>query len=373
LIERAEKKDRISDAVQAFQDARKFAEEHGIEGQTKKALEEKIGQLDELDRLSEQADSLEKKEKLDEALQRYEAAQRLAASNGFEVLAAFFKKEIERLIEKISSPNHPGEGEDPGATYRQAIDFLRKLQSGDDSGPSQPGMITPDRWQEAIQLLEHAGKLFQEQGASADKRNELERLLAHARLYQVLALAWQSYKDGNFATAVSEYGNAMDLLNKNRSVFAAIYNNAAAKIRRTSLMIDITIKLTAARAAEKKDDLETALNHYKAIRDLIRSYKGSRDKDILAIEEYIRSRIRELGLKVSFEAIFREAYPASRSSKLSSPQMTLSKEENGLEIYNVTCSERNRGSVYLLQLCCRYNPATSAWARYSGSCSADKK
>ena len=140
-------------------------------------------------------------------------------------------------------------------------------------------------------------------------------------------------------------------------------------------MIIISREQALATAAEQKNDLKTALSHYKAIKELIAAYGISKDDALLEIEKNIRSQIKvktaQLAmdnkinwLKENFEKIFHKTYPSSRSSKLSHPKVTFIKQEKGKQLFQMSCVERNRGSSFRLEVKYQYNLANGKWSIY---------
>jgi tetratricopeptide (TPR) repeat protein len=228
-------------------------------------------------------------------------------------------------------------------------------------------------------MLEDAKKILAENPGTVteEERTELDRLLADSRLYQVLAQARAAYEKREWDAAIGAYRKALDMIESQQEIFGGSHDSAVPKIKKTMLLVEIAREQAQAVAAEQDNDLKTALVHYRAIEKLTGAPELRNDPDIEALKDNTRSQIRNKSaqlamnrktgwLKKNFEKIFKKAYPSSRSSELSNPKVTFVKKENGREIYNISCVERNQGSSFRLELNYQYNPANGKWSMYSG-------
>jgi hypothetical protein len=228
-------------------------------------------------------------------------------------------------------------------------------------------------------MLEDAKKLLDANPdtISFEERRALDQLLADSRLFQVLSLARQAYEEQEWDRAIKEYRRSLDMINAEKNIFAGAHDDAVPKIEKTILMIEISREQVTATAADQKNDLKTALTHYKAIKKLIEGFGGSKDATLLEIEKNTRSQIRaktnQLAmqnkinwLKDNFEKIFTRAYPSSRASKLSHPKVTFIKQEKGKQFFKMSCVERNQGSSFRLEVKYQYNLSNGKWSIYYG-------
>ena len=92
------------------------------------------------------------------------------------------------------------------------------------------------------------------------------------------------------ATGVGEMPNQL----RHKTILAELYNkDALSIIHQTIVMLEISIELKTAIDAEDRNDLKTSLKHYKVVAKLILSTKAARDKNLIAIEQYVQSKIKK--------------------------------------------------------------------------------
>lgn len=320
----------------------------------------------ELDRLTALAEALAQSGKIKEAVPAYEEAWKSAAKNGFTAEAQSLEDQMQTLSMQVAVDTL---GRELDQSMKEALEaFKRELEQSQKS-------FTGAQWQKVVEMLERALQLLDKNSMPVppEKRQELKHLLVRARLYQLLTSARQSYESKEFAAAVSAYRQALQLLKDNQAMFGETYSDSAEKISRTMAGIEIGSERRAAAEAEQKKDIETAGEHYRKLLDLLSS-AGAGPQDV----NIVKAKIDDLNaaaamikkkdwLNRNFERIFRDAYPpASSSSVLSNPSLTLIKKINGLELYTLSCSEMSQGSSYRLELKYQYNPAANQWSPSTG-------
>ncbi len=358
---------------------------------------ETVRLLHKLDKLTKNGDDLLKTGKIRKAITAYSKAQDFAHINKLEVQEQAIIQTINnlRFEETLASARKAEDAqqwEHAAATYRRALEIAQTLSDAEGTGEiskklaaatfrheldQSKNTFTEAQWQKTIEMLQDAKRLLNESPNTVTpaERQELDRLLADSRLYQLLSLARHSYEARKWDKAIGEYQQSLKLLHSNRQIFAGSHDQDVPKIEKTLQMIMIAREQGEATKAEQEGDLRTALDHYKTIRNLINSSKFVQDNDISTIAKNIRTRIREKTaalsmqaridwLKNNFETIFHKAYPSSRSSKLSHPKVTFIKQKKGKQFFNLSCVERNRGSSFRLEVNYQYNLATGKWSIY---------
>ncbi|MCI5121430.1 MAG: tetratricopeptide repeat protein, partial [Candidatus Electrothrix sp. AUS4] len=165
--------------------------------------------------------------------------------------------------------------------YIQAIDFFEKTKKKDNDlselepdSPDSDGTSLPETlWDECIKRLQEYERLLQEYEQllkehpeinSKEKLKTIRTYLAYSRLYQYLGVAREAYKKRDLAKAIEEYQSALDLLDEERVLFDKFYKENE-KIKRTILMLTITLELRKAVEAENKNDLRNSLTHYSKV------------------------------------------------------------------------------------------------------------
>ncbi|MCI5145940.1 MAG: hypothetical protein D3923_10525, partial [Candidatus Electrothrix sp. AR3] len=360
---------------------------------------EEVKQRLQLDRQIATAEMFIKNGSTNKALSVYEEALDFATESGLKKEAQLLTEKSNQLrmdaaLDAANRAEHAGEWENAAETYQQALEIAQTLADDKEKKAisqkhaaaafnhelkQSKKSFTDSQWQQTINMLERAKKLLDENPttASANKRQELEKLLIRSRLYQMLFQARQAYEKDRSDQAVQIYKKALGLLNTHRIMFGDNYANYEEKISKTVLNIEISKTLNAAVAAENKKKLKTALQHYKSTLKILSAAHLVLDKSLMSLQKNTISKIKSLNAEIimnkkqewldkNFERIFRKAYPASRSSTLTNPEMTLVKKTNNghQEIYQITCSEKIRRSTYRLELHYQYTPSTDQWSIY---------
>ncbi len=358
---------------------------------------EVVKALRELDGLVTAADALLKTGKVRKAIPAYGKARRFAVENKLTAQAEELATTVNnlRIEDSMSSAGRAEEAqewENAAETYQRALELSQKLADGESGEISKKlaaatfhleldkskKSFTDAQWQQTVENLEYARELLEENPGtiSPEQRAELDRLLAESRLFHILSLGRLAYENGDLNTAINEYERSLALLDTEKEQFTDTYEHGVARIGKTLLMIRITREQRAATAAEENKDLKTSLRRYKAIKKLIDGTTFTRGSSLLALEKNTNAKIRSQGavlsksnnvkwLKRNYNRLFRQAYPSSRTSTLSNPRVTFLRNQNGRQIYRITCSERSHGSSFLLELKYQFNPALNKWSKVS--------
>ena len=358
---------------------------------------ETVSLLKQLEPLTAQGDAFLKAGKIRKAITAYGKAQEFARINKLDLQEQTINQTINNLrfeetLAIARKAENAEEWENAAATYRRALEIAQTLSDAEGTGEiskklaaatfrheldQSKATFTEAQWQKTIEMLEDAKKLLNESPdtVSSTERKELDLLLADSRLYQILSLARHSYETRKWDAAIQQYQQSLDLLRTQQNAFAGAHDQDIPKIEKTILMIKIARDQSRATKAEQKNDLRTALDQYKSIRNSIASSRFSADKDIQAIKKNVDGKIRvkstnlslakrENWLLKNYESIFHKAYPSSRSSKLSHPKVTFLKQKKGKQFFNLSCVERNHGSSFRLEVNYQYNLATGKWSIY---------
>jgi hypothetical protein len=356
-------------------------------------------QLTELEKLTAKADALLQEKNIKEALTAYQAASDFAHQNELAEQEKALKQtlnnlSLEETMASAEEAEHQQDWEKAAKTYQRALELSISLSDTRNAAAINKKLAAitfhqaldqarttfkQAQWSQTITTLENAQTVVDQKSAtvSAEERKELEQLLAKSRLYQLLSLARQAYEDQQWDRALQEYQKSLDLLSDKKDAFTGIQENAGTKIKKTMLMIKISREQNAATMAEQQNNLQAALPHYKAIEQFITESGLTEDTAILAVEKktraWIRSKVAQLEmdnnirwLNENFETIFKNAYPSSRSSQLSHPEVTFIKKTGGNRIFNITCLEQSGGSAFRLELNYQYNPAREEWSIFNG-------
>ena len=358
---------------------------------------ETVKALQELDTRIVAADALLKAGKIRQAIPAYDKARKFAVDNKLTEQAETLATTVNnlRMDDTMSSAGRAEEAqewENAAETYQRALELSKKLADGESSDISKKlaaatfhleldkskKSFTDAQWQQTVENLEYARDLLEENPGTitADQQAELDRLLAESRLFHILSLGRQAYENGDLDGAISEYQRSLALLDKEKGQFADTYDHAVSRIGKTLLMIRITREQRAATAAEANKDLKTSLRHYKAIRKLIDECPFPKGVTLITLEKNTNAKISSQGavlrkgnnikwLKRNYKRLFRQAYPSTRTSTLSNPRVTFLKKYNGRQVYRLTCSERNHGSSFLLELTYQYEPSLNKWSKVS--------
>jgi len=257
----------------------------------------------------------------------------------------------------------------------QSIDFFEELKSMKNNSSEEGGQSIDELWKDCTKRLMQAERLLNDNPEinSPEQQKKIGTFLAYSRLYQYLESARAAYEEGDLDKAIDEYQSALELLDEERLLFDTFYSESI-KIRKTVVMLNITLELRKAVKEENSNELKSALSHYKKVSDIIRNSKAERDGTLKKLEQYVRSKIDGLSLEraksssrewwlKNYESIFKREFPSIRLSLLSKPGIQFVRIENGRLLYRIWCSEK--GGVNF-ELKYQYDLETGSWSPYRG-------
>ncbi|MCI5147956.1 MAG: hypothetical protein D3916_00850 [Candidatus Electrothrix sp. MAN1_4] len=292
-------------------------------------------------------------------------------------------KEITALEQQVQEEEENREFNIALEAYNDAITLFDELEDKKEDTPDLPDeVIISDQWDVCIEVLENAQRRLNEhpQINTSERQEKLKILLAYSELYQTLAEARETYEKGDLPKSIIKYQEAIGLLEKNRSALNAIYTVALSKIRKTVVVLEVSLELRLAVEAENQNDLTTALEHYKKVLQILRTSKVDMDDALDQLKQYIQSRINEIHYKIkeqtlekaksstqewwenNYKKIFKKEFPSTRVSWLGKPRIHFIKVNNGRLLYIIRCSERG----ITLELNYQYNLKTGTWIPYYG-------
>ena len=76
---------------------------------------------------------------------------------------------------------------------------------------------------------------------------------------------------------------------------------------------------------------------------------------------------KEKWLMDNYDKIFRDNYPSAKLSDLQNPQVRFIKREGNIMIFNMSCSERQQGRPFRLELNYQHDMDKDAWSLFSGT------
>ncbi len=236
---------------------------------------------------------------------------------------------------------------------------------------------TQDQWQGILEKLQRLQDMLVKnpEAFTEQHRQELEGLRVRSQLYQLLFDANEAYNKGEEAEAIGIYQHALKLLQGQAALFEVDERNAGERIKRTIVMLQISLELNAAVRLERQNNLSSTLKHYQEVQRLIANLGADKDHSLRTLDQTVRNKIQNISVDLeqerklnwlhqNFERIFKEAFPASEFSVLTRPEMTLEKTVLGRQIYKLSCVERSRGSSYRLELYYQYDPSRNQWSIY---------
>jgi ubiquitin-protein ligase len=254
------------------------------------------------------------------------------------------------------------------ATFQYEVDQSKQIFSN-----------TQDQWQGILEKLQKLqDMLVKNPGAFTEQhRQELEGLRVRSEFYQHLFDASEAYSNGKEADAISIYQQASKLLQEQAARFEPDERSAGERIKKTIVMLQMSLELNAAVQMERQNNLAATFRHYQEVQRLIKTLGADKDHGLQTLNQTVHNKLQTISksleqekklnwLHQNFERIFQEAFPTSQSSMLTRPEMVLDRTVNGRQIYKLSCIERSRGSSYRLELYYQYDPATDRWSLHRG-------
>ena len=339
-----DKQNKLAEALTLYRQALKFASEHNLSKQ-QFVIQENIAALELRSTLS-LAEKAEKGNKWNEAADAYRKA--LKISGNMDDLGT-----TDDITHRLTA-----------ATFRNEMDQSKKA-------------FTQSQWKETIKLLEHAQQAIDANPAIATEkeRGDLHRLLINSQLYLLLSSAKEAYRQKNWDLAIKEYQNALTLLESASDSTENTLGESISKIEKTLLMVKVAQIQDKIFIAEGGTDLVAILTYNKEIQQLIQTSKYVNDPIVKTMLQKVNDKIdkyqeqvtlkeRIAWLEEHFEEIFRANYPTSQGSKLLQPKAIFLKKIDNKPVFTVNCLERSQGSSFKLELNYVFDIGTGKWSVY---------
>lgn len=356
--------------------------------------------IDEFKKHLRNADMIFQAGNSEQAIKAYEETIAYAEKAGFEDEAQSLRQKINNILfqqtlAQARQAEEEREWKQAADTYQKALKLSSNLVKPEDQKDITQRLaaaafrheldeskraFTASEWEKTIEMLQRAQKILDENPtiASADEKKALSRLLVNSRLYRILSVAKKAFEKKMWDLAVKEYRSAIDLLAANSGVLGKVEVEESRKtIEKTILMTLVSREQHLITTASADNDLQSTLNHYQTIVDLIdkntfrddpslRPILADARKRVVSIEEKLYINRRVDWLTTNYERIFRENYPSAKSSELLNPKVTFIKREGDIMVFRMSCVEKKQGRAFRLELNYQYNTDRDNWKLYSG-------
>lgn len=356
-----------------------------------------------IDQFKQHTDAAEKYQQaghLDLAVESFEKSLLYAEPAGFkereqDIRQAMDALRLRQTLALAGEAEEAGEWDQAAVIYEKALQLDRAFSSPEERQQIAFHLVaasfrhelakskrayTASDWQESIDSLERAENILAENPTIADdgEKTEMRRMLVNSRLFHLLSVARMAYEQQQWDRAVTEYTNAVAFLDENAAVLG---NDEVAdgrkQIARTILMTRIAQEQNRLDAALLNNDLEEALEQYRTIARLIgespfkddeilRKIHENADSRSLAVDKELLINRRIDWLMQNFDRIFREHYPSAKQSELLHPDVSFIKREGNIMIFAMSCTEKQQGRAFRLELNYQYDMDTDTWKIYSG-------
>ncbi|WP_310599086.1 hypothetical protein [Desulfobulbus sp.] len=354
--------------------------------------------LDELGRLTDQAQALAGQNKIEQALPLYRQALKFATDRNLSKQQASISEIVQSLelrhtlaaAEKAEQGKNWDEAAD---AYRKALNLSGKMMNLGTTSDITSRMtaatfrheldqskkaFTQSQWKETIKYLEQAQQAIDANPSvvSEKERQDLHLLLVNSRLYFMLSTAREAYEQKNWPQAIEEYQSALNLLTSEPESTGSLRGESVGKIEKTLLMVKIAQIQDQILAAEGKEDPSLVLNRYKEIHRLIKESAHQSDSAVKGVAQKVAEKIEKqqeallqrdkiAWLEEHFEEIFRANYPTFKGSRLSQPKAAFSKKIGSRLVFTLTCMERSPGSASKLELNYQFDTSNGRWSVYN--------
>lgn len=236
--------------------------------------------------------------------------------------------------------------------------------------------FTARQWQETITALEQAQKLIEKnpEAVNPQEKEELNKLLLNSKLHQILSNAREAYEIRDWQQANNYYRDSLKFIDTHQRDFDQDINQSAVKIRRTMLMIEISMENKLAALTEQESDHKATLKHYNNILELIKASRFKEDSKLIDIRENVRKRhlniqkkfameTRISWLEDNFQKILKRHYPTFAGSNITNPRADFIKDVGIKKIFTLSGSV---GRSTRLELQYAYDRQTGRWSLYTG-------
>jgi len=229
--------------------------------------------------------------------------------------------------------------------------------------------------QSAVEEFEKAIRYANENNLN-DILDEIKKDLADVKLQVLVSASVKAHDSKNWAWAIEQHKQVLDYIKKEKK-YLKDADDQANKTRHLLLIDQIAHFSRLALEAEEKDDIETALNNYNALINLIgkSDTKGNstlRDTLVDAMQkaavlsEKVVIKKHQEWLVDNYKDIFLLHYPTILAATLRSPQAIFVKYNGKNLVYDLSCLEKSSGSVVRLRVYYQYDPDIMEWSTYSG-------
>ncbi len=355
--------------------------------------------LSKLDALLKDAEQLYTQEKVKEAIAKFIVAQQFAKSKKLETQASSIGQKLNHLNLEDTLANarvseQRKEWDSAADTYVRALEFARKLSDPKNESAINKQLsaakfrkelsqsketFAESQWKQTLEILQRAEEqlLNNPSAVSKTERTELEHLRHNSELYQILNTAGTAYRQKKWNKSILEYEKGLKLLRDNKDSFGKNQQSSIRKIKKTLLMIKVSVKLNIAAQTNEEKDLVAAVAHYKELTTMINESEFSSNKELKKVLTSSKTQIDSANEQIdiddktqwltdNFKRIFVQFYPSSRSSELTSPKVTLLKKMEDTIIFKLSCVEYKQGRSFRLKLDYQYSYPTDSWNIYSG-------
>ncbi len=230
------------------------------------------------------------------------------------------------------------------------------------------------QWQETIQFLEKTQKAITANPTliSDKEHQELHNLLVSSRLLYFLSTGKEAYESQHWDVAISQYQQALDLLNQEPKEIMESLSESIANIKRTLLIVQIAQLQNTMQTVLRQDDAKIIIVLNEQILQLIQTSSVENDPTIKAIKDNAESTINLQQARLSqsqkvkwlennAENIFRKNYPTFKGSRLVDPKAVFVKKVGNKSVFSLSCTEAYLGKTTRIQLSYMYNPDTDTW------------
>jgi len=350
---------------------------------------------EELNVLTDQAQSLAGQNKIVEALTLYRQALKFAADHDLAKQQAAINEIIQSLelrhaLAVAERAEQDKNWDEAAVAYRKALTLsgnIKNLGTASDITHRMTAAtfrheldqskkaFTQSQWRETIKYLEQAQQAINANPnvVTEKERQYLHRLLVNARLYLMLSTAREAYQQKNWPQAIEEYQNALDLLASEPDSAENTLGESLGKIEKTLLMVKISQIQDLVLVSEEKADTTAVLAYCREIQRLIKASNHQADPAVKTVLQKINEKIekqQELAaqnekiswLEEHFEELFRANYPTFKGSKLMQPKAVFLKKVGSKMIFTLTCLERSQGSSSKLELNYQFDTSTGKWS-----------
>jgi tetratricopeptide (TPR) repeat protein len=254
------------------------------------------------------------------------------------------------------------------------IEYLRHLDLG-------KKFFYSNDWESAIAQYKKALTLQKTTAVDleSDEAKTLYANMAEAELFAFINNAKNAFSQSEWDEAIEMYQEAINLLDSKKDLLQRIDpKEIRLQLQRIILRTRIVQHKQLADQQLEKQQYSLAVASLENVTSAIKASGFADDTEFQAIATGTRQTIAETRgkaaiaqriryLEKNYKDIFAANYSAAIPEYLSSPKATFLRFEEGKELYEIQCIERNRGRQLRLVMLYSYDPAQNRWAFYSES------